>query len=178
VAEANVTWTDERLDLLKKLWSEGLSASQIAAQLGGGVSRNAVLGKCHRLGLVREASTKAPAVGSSVRRQEPSSPVPIPIPLEGRRPEQQASTPRTSTASHEPAKQPEMGVLLRDASSPDPAGLTIMELRESMCRWPLGDPTTPAFRYCGAGAVPGLPYCSHHAQIAYQPAANRKRLRA
>jgi GcrA cell cycle regulator len=53
-----------------------------------------------------------------------------------------------------------------------------MELREGTCRWPLGDPTTPEFRYCGGGAVLGLPYCAHHAQIAYLPAAERKRLRA
>lgn len=57
-------------------------------------------------------------------------------------------------------------------------GVTIMELREFMCRWPLGDPTTPEFRYCGARANEGLPYCPHHAQIAYQPATERKRLRA
>jgi len=62
--------------------------------------------------------------------------------------------------------------------APRSAGVTIMELREAMCRFPLGDPTTPEFRYCGAQASTGLPYCAHHAQIAYQPAAERKRLRA
>jgi len=56
--------------------------------------------------------------------------------------------------------------------------VTIMELREAMCRWPLGDPATPEFRYCGAQAIMGLPYCPYHAQVAYQPAAERKRLRA
>jgi GcrA cell cycle regulator len=56
--------------------------------------------------------------------------------------------------------------------------VTIMELRESMCRWPLGDPTTAEFRFCGAHAITGLPYCTHHARVAYQPAAERKRLRA
>jgi hypothetical protein len=53
--------------------------------------------------------------------------------------------------------------------------VTIMDLRESMCRWPLGDPTTPEFRFCGARSITGLPYCTHHAEIAYQPAAERKR---
>jgi GcrA cell cycle regulator len=51
-------------------------------------------------------------------------------------------------------------------------------LSESMCRWPLGDPTTAEFRFCGAHAITGLPYCTHHARVAYQPAAERKRLRA
>ena len=53
-----------------------------------------------------------------------------------------------------------------------------MDLREGMCRFPLGDPATPAFRFCGARANEGLPYCPYHAQIAYQPATERKRLRA
>jgi GcrA cell cycle regulator len=64
-----------------------------------------------------------------------------------------------------------------EAVVPRLEGVTIMELREGVCRWPLGDPTSPDFRYCGARAVEGLPYCSHHAQIAYQPSVERKRLR-
>jgi len=56
--------------------------------------------------------------------------------------------------------------------------VTIMELREAMCRFPLGAPTTPEFRFCGAQASTGLPCCAHHAQIAYVPAAERKRVRA
>ena len=64
-----------------------------------------------------------------------------------------------------------------EAVVPRSEGVTIMELRESTCRWPLGDPTTPKFRYCGARVVEGPPYCSHHAQLAYQPATERKRLR-
>jgi GcrA cell cycle regulator len=65
-----------------------------------------------------------------------------------------------------------------EAVVPRLEGVTIMELREGVCRWPLGDPTSPDFRYCGARASEGLPYCAYHAQIAYQPATERKRLRA
>jgi GcrA cell cycle regulator len=65
-----------------------------------------------------------------------------------------------------------------EAIVPQSEGVTIMELREGVCRWPLGDPTSPDFRYCGARASEGLPYCAYHAQIAYQPATERKRLRA
>jgi GcrA cell cycle regulator len=50
-----------------------------------------------------------------------------------------------------------------------------MELRESMCRWPMGDPTAADFRFCGCRTIPGLPYCTHHAQVAYQPVADRRR---
>ena len=78
----------------------------------------------------------------------------------------------------QPTEQPAATLPQTDMGVPGSEGVTIMELREGMCRWPLGDPTTPAFRYCGAGAVEGLPYCPHHAQIAYQPATERKRLRA
>ncbi len=74
--------------------------------------------------------------------------------------------------------QPRAVSLPVEVGPPQREGLTIMELREGMCRWPLGDPTTPAFRYCGARGGAGLPYCSHHAQIAYQPTTERKRLRA
>lgn len=72
-------------------------------------------------------------------------------------------------------------VARRAPAAPEPVALsvsqrvTIMDLRESMCRWPLGDPTTPEFRFCGARSITGLPYCTHHAEIAYQPAAERKR---
>jgi GcrA cell cycle regulator len=53
--------------------------------------------------------------------------------------------------------------------------VTIMELRDSMCRWPLGDPSTPEFRFCGARAGTAMPYCGYHAQLAYQPAVDRRR---
>ena len=80
--------------------------------------------------------------------------------------------------SEQPSRPPEVTAFPVEVVVPQSEGATIMELREGVCRWPLGDPTTPEFRYCGARAVEGLPYCSHHAQVAYQPAAERKRLRA
>ncbi len=83
-----------------------------------------------------------------------------------------------STASQPPNEQAGTASLPEEITSPPQEGLTIMDLREGMCRWPLGDPTRPEFRYCGEHAMVGLPYCSHHAQIAYQPTAERKRLRA
>ena len=64
-----------------------------------------------------------------------------------------------------------------DIAVPMSERVTIMDLRESMCRWPMGDPTKPEFRFCGARAITGLPYCTHHARIAYQPVADRKRER-
>ena len=170
MAQAGETWTAERLELLNKLWGEGLSASQIAAELG--VTRSAVLGKCHRLGLARKASTEV----SSPRSQQASRPLDPPATAELAM--EPGPKPVTNTASHQPAEQPRGHSRPVEAGSLGPKGLTIMELREGTCRWPLGDPTTPEFRYCGGGAVPGLPYCAQHAQIAYLPAAERRRLRA
>ena len=172
MAEASVTWTDERLELLKKLWGEGLSASQIAAELGGGMTRNAVLGKSHRLGLARNTSA-----GTSTPRPRKEGPAPGKSPT-AEPPMRHKPEPVIRTATQPPFEQPKATPLPMEVGPPQREGLTIMELREGMCRWPLGDPTTPAFRYCGAQGIAGLPYCSHHAQIAYQPTTERKRLRA
>jgi len=172
MANAGLTWTKERIERLKELWGEGLSASQIAAELGEGVSRNAVLGKAHRLGLAQSQAkvTDAPRLRTSTRLPNPSSSAEPPV--------QQDPAPVPRTTNQQPTRQPEVIAAPVQVVVPPPEGVTIMELREFMCRWPLGDPTTPEFRYCGARAVEGLPYCSHHAQIAYQPATERKRLRA
>jgi len=170
--DAGATWTDERVELLKKLWADGLSASQIAAELGN-VTRNAVIGKVHRLGLSGRAKDIKPASSVSQRPRKvarvPSAPAPIapqahsnvvlaPIPL--------------------PSVMEEPEVLAEDdVAVPMSERVTIMDLRESMCRWPMGDPTKPEFRFCGARSITGLPYCTHHARIAYQPVADRKRER-
>ncbi len=172
MADTSVTWTEERLELLKKLWSEGWSASQIAAEIGGGMTRNAVLGKSHRLGLVRNTST---GISTPRPRQEGAASGRSPTAEPSMRP---GPKPVISTASQPPHEQPRAVSLPVEVAAPPREGLTIMELREGMCRWPLGDPTRPEFRYCGAHALAGLPYCSHHAQIAYIPTAERKRLRA
>jgi len=90
----------------------------------------------------------------------------------------QAPAPAPLTVDQPPAAQlartaPEQNVTARLSKK-----VTIMELHEAICRFPLGDPTTPEFRFCGAQASTGLPYCAHHAQIAYVPIAERKRVRA
>ncbi|AWN50185.1 GcrA cell cycle regulator [Methylobacterium terrae] len=162
--EAGPGWTKERVELLKRLWSDGRSASQIAAEIGG-VSRNAVIGKIHRLGLagrVLKANGAAPAGG--------------------RRPRAETDAPLAETPSVLAPAPPALALIKPHAATPsasvalpESARVTIMELREFMCRWPMGDPSTPDFRFCGDRAISGLPYCTHHSRIAYQPAAERKR---
>jgi GcrA cell cycle regulator len=166
--EAGLSWTDERVALLRRLWEDGQSASKIAAQLGG-VTRNAVIGKVHRLGLAGRVKSgeEAPAVAKPVEVEKPvvavAAPEPVPVVAHRPAPDFPPAAPPAPVAKAEPVA---IAVSQR---------VTIMDLRESMCRWPLGDPTTPEFRFCGARSITGLPYCTHHAEIAYQPAAERKR---
>ena len=161
--EAGLSWTDERVALLRRLWEDGQSASKIAAQLGG-VTRNAVIGKVHRLGLAGRvtAGEDGQAAGQAATAPVVEAEAPEPVAILAHRP-----APDFPAPPPVPAAEPvQLAVSQR---------VTIMDLRESMCRWPLGDPTTPEFRFCGARSITGLPYCTHHAEIAYQPAAERKR---
>src|SRR4051794_14663926 len=170
-----MSWTDERVELLKKLWNQGLSASQIAAELGGGVTRNAVIGKVHRLGLSGRAKAPAPAAARPRKAtRAPSHPM---------------SHVSTTTSvrgnlalSSKPAASPQAMVYIAPTPRPEievvvpmSERVTIMELRESMCRWPHGDPTSPDFRFCGAKSPTGTPYCGYHSQIAYQPSMDRRK---
>ncbi|MGH6959569.1 MAG: GcrA family cell cycle regulator, partial [Dongiaceae bacterium] len=105
-------WTEERVEMLQRLWLQGQTASQIAEQLGGGVTRNAVIGKAHRLGL-----SGRPAPVKTMKREEPRRPV-----------------------------------------AARPAGRA--------CMWPVGDPKSPEFHFCGAPTEPNRPYCTSHCAVA------------
>jgi GcrA cell cycle regulator len=79
MVDAGASWSDERVELLKKLWNDGLSASQIAAQMGG-VTRNAVIGKVHRLGLSGRGKAKASPTPRPRKTSQPSAPAPLASP--------------------------------------------------------------------------------------------------
>jgi GcrA cell cycle regulator len=172
--DAGLTWTDERVELLKKLWADGLSASQIAAEIGN-VTRNAVIGKVHRLGLSGRAKSTKPATSAPAQARSrkatraPSAPTPI-------APEASSNVVIAPIIQRQPMIEIEATLPAEDDMAiPISERVTIMELRESMCRWSMGDPTKSDFRFCGARCTPGIPYCTHHARIAYQPVADRKR---
>lgn len=161
-----MAWTDDRVELLTKLWAEGLSASQIAGRLGG-VTRNAVIGKVHRLGL----SGRATSSRSSAARPRRAH-----VPRTNRTPSLSFGT-RGNTAlkpSFEtelqtaPAPIMELVIPLNERAS-------ILTLKEAMCRWPIGDPTEEEFHFCGRKKDGSTPYCEHHARMAYQPAQSRRR---
>lgn len=158
-----MTWTDERVELLKKLWADGLSASQIAAELGG-ITRNAVIGKVHRLGLSGRA--KSPS-SSAPRPRKPRSPSHM---MRVSRPSIRGNTALAHAYDYEPEPEPE------PIENIIPIGQrrTLLELTEATCRWPIGDPGSPDFFFCGGNVTTGLPYCAYHARVAYQPPNARR----
>ena len=172
--ETVMSWTDERVELLRKLWLDGLSASRIAMELAGGVTRNAVIGKVHRLGMSGRIKSQAPASINRTRldAKAPSPSVRAPIP------QRSVGLPmRGNTAL---AMQPRALAIAQPKRTsgdvvPMAENVTIMDLRESMCRWPVGDPSSSEFRYCGGKAPIGDgPYCSFHSRMAYQPMQDRR----
>jgi GcrA cell cycle regulator len=157
-----MSWTDERVELLKKLWTDGLSASQIAAELGG-ITRNAVIGKVHRLGL----SGRAKSPSSSVPRVRKPRTHMMRVPRASMR----GNTALALAFEMEQEPEPE----LIENIIPIGQRRTLLELNEDTCRWPIGDPASAEFFFCGGKPLTGLPYCSYHSRVAYQPAADRRR---
>jgi GcrA cell cycle regulator len=173
-------WTDDRVTLLKKLWTDGLSASQIAKQLGG-VTRNAVIGKVHRLGLAGRATPSRPIkrITAPIVRVRPvlapstithdeavvaSAPVEDVIP---------------TTTSARVAEQLAAINLVR-ASKPKQKTVRegdiigVLQLGPNMCKWPIGDPGDSDFGFCGSHCNSAAVYCEEHAAIAFQPAMARR----
>lgn len=167
-----MSWTAERVELLKKLWNDGLSASQIAGELGG-VTRNAVIGKVHRLGLSGRA--KAPAPANKPRRNRPSAPAASPG---SSRPSSSAPQTIGATAlkmAPAPVAEPEPEAEPIAELVPISERATILTLTERTCKWPIGDPSSEDFYFCGRQSDAGVPYCAHHCKIAYQPVNDRRR---
>jgi len=157
-------WTDERVEMLKKLWLDGLSASQIAKQLGG-VTRNAVIGKVHRLGLSGRATPSQPA-RPAFKAPRPPRPLTANPPIQRRAaPEPLALVPAA------PAKP----VVLPTPFVEQPGMATVLTLGAHMCKWPIGDPSSDEFRFCGRRSSPEGPYCIEHANVAYQPHQSKKK---
>jgi GcrA cell cycle regulator len=144
-------WTDERVETLKKLWLDGLSASQIAKQLGG-VTRNAVIGKVHRLGLSGRATPSQPqrTVFKAPRAPRPAVSA--------------APAPRRAIEPSMPSPQ-----VIQPYISEEPGTATVLTLGAHMCKWPIGDPSSDGFTFCGRRSEREGPYCTEHARVAYQP---------
>ncbi|MBC7131699.1 MAG: GcrA cell cycle regulator [Roseovarius sp.] len=195
-----MSWSDERVELLKKMWAEGQSASQIAKELGG-VTRNAVIGKVHRLGLSNRngGGTSAPEAPAPEAAKAPAAPEAAPPPA----PEAAAGAAPPPKPAETAGEAPAQTVSQARARAIIPAGrplppqpsaneidpealakvteiekkarrLTLMELTERTCKWPVGDPATADFWFCGLPAQSGKPYCEAHVGVAFQPMSSRR----
>jgi GcrA cell cycle regulator len=174
-----MNWTDERVERLKKLWAEGLSASQIAAQLGG-VSRNAVIGKVHRLSLPGRA--KAGGTNTAARAQKRPTVAPRAQTFTSRIATRTVTRQQGATMLKEEVDIDVMEEMeYRPASNvvvPISRRLGLTELTERTCKWPVGDPLKDDFHFCGCESTDSSPYCTYHAKLAYQPVNERRRAAA
>ena len=194
-----MSWTDERVETLKKMWGEGQSASQIAKELGG-VTRNAVIGKVHRLGL----SNRAGSGGSASKAAPKEKPAAAAKPAAKAAPKPKAAPAASVPAVKEEQELDENGIPISAARRaiipagqplpPQPSAneispealakvsevektakkITLMELTEKTCKWPVGDPATDDFWFCGLGVQQGKPYCEAHVGVAFQPMSSRR----
>jgi len=248
-----MSWTDERVELLKKMWAEGKSASQIAKELGS-VTRNAVIGKVHRLGLASRIAGDAEGAAEPAPAPSPAA-APVPPPSAAAPPPASSPAPASAPAATagegpataarpaggagaqggqgaapvapRPAGADQAAQVAASAAEPDaddeaddpvgsgtvvvmpnrrpivPAGqplppqpaaneispealanvrevektarrLTLMELTERTCKWPIGDPATSDFWFCGLPSQAGKPYCDAHVSVAFQPMQSRR----
>jgi GcrA cell cycle regulator len=194
-----MTWTDERVETLKTMWADGKSASQIAKELGG-ITRNAVIGKVHRLGLSNRIGGPGLAEEGEILAHDPDPAVdlqassPEAPPVTAQRPaepaaEQASAPPRAKPAQVLPPVQPPMAPPGPSEISPEALAnlaeverkakrLSLMQLTERTCKWPVGDPATDDFWFCGLPATPGKPYCEAHVAVAFQPMSSRRDRRA
>lgn len=204
-----MSWTDERVETLKRMWAEGQSASQIAKELGG-VTRNAVIGKVHRLGLSNRAgegasmADEAEAAPAAAKPEQAAKPVEPATPKSAPKPAAERPAPAAAPAAPAaapaapsnvtplpirkaiiPAGQPLPPQPSANEISPEALAsvrevekrarkLSLMELTERTCKWPIGDPATEDFWFCGLPSVAGKPYCEAHVGVAFQPMSARR----
>ncbi|MCB9993045.1 MAG: GcrA cell cycle regulator [Hyphomicrobiaceae bacterium] len=173
-----MSWTDERVELLKKLWMDGLSASQIAAELGNGVTRNAVIGKVHRLKLTGRAkpatSTARPRSASRPARRSSG------VSSGGvrRRPGITTNVIGATALKADPSADALVEQEVYNEQElfiPVEERLTLLQLTEKTCKWPIGDPLTEEFYFCGRDSKEDAPYCEFHARKAYHQLDKRRR---
>ena len=150
-----MSWTDDRIEMLKAHWDAGMTASQIAEALGEGVSRNAVIGKAHRLGLeARPSPVKVTEAVSAVVHAVVAAAEGVVAAVVAPK-----ALPKRPSRAVAPVK---------------PARTTLLDLSEKVCKWPIGHPGEKDFHFCGKAAQASFPYCTEHCAIAYQAQLPRR----
>ena len=178
-------WTEELIARLKAYWLEGLSTAEIGRRLN--ISKNAVVGKAHRLDLPARPSPirRDPSGNGAARPRKPRRVHgPTLPPLASAEPQTPAERPEAAAPAEAPARPEPREVAAAPAAKPAPERrqerrpLAVASSRPAphapSCCWPIGDPGTPNFHFCGAPAVPGKPYCGPHAEIAYVRVRDRR----
>jgi GcrA cell cycle regulator len=162
-----MAWTTEREDLLRKLWLQGLSASQIAYVMSG-VTRNAVIGKAHRMGLPKRSPATSHRPKPRIQRGKPS------LACVGGKP-----AVRDGLADRQPRSRYDLDLEASAfeaehaiVSSED--RVTLMTLTSKTCKWPIGDPADADFHFCSRDADNGRSYCEFHHRLAYQGIRRRR----
>jgi GcrA cell cycle regulator len=183
-----MAWTEERIALLTRFWQEGHSASQIAEALGEGLTRNAVIGKAHRLGLASRPSplkgteAKADAKDTRGRKRAPAPAAAVaPAPTVAERADTVAAEAPVALAAA-PAAQSTSALAAAPPQAPRRAGkpgekarrVTLLDLNDRICKWPIGHPDEADFHFCGKPVAPGFPYCGEHCLLAYQSQQPRR----
>ncbi|MFL2885014.1 MAG: GcrA family cell cycle regulator [Candidatus Pelagibacter sp.] len=140
-----MSWNDEKVAKLKELWGKGNTASQIA-EIIGGISRNAVIGKAHRLNLSAKIKTRSTLTNQSLKDYDQENKT---KPRKGRKSKFQSL------------------IIEKDFEPENPKQLE--ELDESSCKWPIGHPSEKNFYFCGRSSLKDFSYCKLHLLYAYQP---------
>ena len=144
-----MSWTEEKVEKLKELWSKGHTASQIAEALGD-TTRNAVIGKAHRLNLEARAPSKKSSQSS--------------------RPDNKA--PRRGTAPT--SRKAKFQSILLDKNFEPENPKSLEELTDQTCKWPIGHPNEEKFYFCGRKPEGEFPYCKLHVLYAFQPKGTKE----
>ena len=150
------TWTEERLELLKRHFAAGLTCREIAGDIG--VSRNAVIGKLSRLNLTREKTGDAPRPARE--GQGCAEGTPPGIGATAAIPDTAGRVCRAAGGRYEPIATAHC--------------CSLLELSEERCRWPISTPGAEDFCFCGNTPVEGLPYCPGHTRLAYRPGSRQR----
>ena len=202
-----MAWTEERVKKLTLLWKSGNSASKIAVELGEGVSRNAVIGKIHRLGLSERGSGLSPKRTKKSSEDQSDNILtadksPIDLKLDPnleksakRKGKKRGIKPSIKKLNNNENTSDgiskindnllsESGELESEVDQATLANmrkieknakkLSLLELTEKTCKWPIGDPATSEFWFCGHPSEQGKPYCEAHVSIAFQPVTTRR----